>query len=171
VTDNGLAGLKVPRAMLAVLLLQSSFLVKMNLGVVHPDAMVLLPITAGMLAGSERGAIVGFFAGLLTDTFLQTPMGLSAVTYSVVGFGVGAMHTGVLRAAWWIGPLTATVASAVSVLLFVVIGAVVGVNNLFRSDLVVIVIGVAIVNAPLSIAVTKLMSWAWPIDASRAFAR
>jgi rod shape-determining protein MreD len=124
-----------------------------------------------MLAGSERGAVVGFFAGLITDTFLQTPMGLSAVTYSVVGFGVGAMHTGVLRAAWWIGPVTAMIASAVSVLLFVIVGAVVGVNNLFRSDLVVIVIGVALVNAPLSVAVTRLMAWAWPTDASKAFAR
>ena len=169
--DTGLAGLKVPLAMLAVLLLQSSFLSKMNLGVVRPDAMLLLPITAGMLAGSERGAVVGFMAGVLSDLFLQTPMGLSALTYSVVGFGVGAMHTGVLRAAWWIGPLTAMVASAAGVVLFVVIGAVVGVANLFRPDLAIIIAGVALINAPLSVGVTRLMAWAWPVDASRAFAR
>ena len=169
--DSGLASVKVPLAMLLVLLVQSSFLIKMNLGVVTPDAMVLLPIAAGMLMGSERGAVIGFFAGVLTDMFLQTPMGLSALTYSVVGFAVGAMHTGVLRAAWWIGPLTAMVASAFSVILFVVIGTVVGVANLFADDLVLIIIGVAVVNAPLSMAVTRLMAWAWPIDASRAFAR
>ncbi|MBA3654856.1 MAG: hypothetical protein H0W70_11775 [Actinobacteria bacterium] len=166
-----LIGLKLPFAMILVLLLQSSLLSEMRLGVVRPDAMVLLPITAGMLGGSERGAVVGFFAGILTDLFLQTPMGLSAVTYSVVGFAVGAMHTGVLRAAWWIGPVTAMAASAISVLLFVVIGAVVGVSHLIRPGLVVIVIGVAVINAPLSVAVSRLMAWAWPVEANHAFAR
>jgi rod shape-determining protein MreD len=169
--EPGLVGLKVPFAMLLVLLLQSSLLTEMKLGVVRPDAMVLLPIAAGMLGGSERGAVVGFFAGMLADLFLQTPLGLSAVTYSVVGFGVGAMHTGVLRAAWWIGPAIAMTASAISVVLFVLIGAVVGVGHLIRPDLAWIIIGVAIINAPLSVAVTRLMAWAWPTESAGAFAR
>ena len=169
--NQGLVGLKVPFAMVLVLLLQSSLLTQMKLGVVRPDAMVLLPITAGLLGGSERGAVVGFFAGLLTDLFLQTPMGLSALTYSIVGFGVGAMHTGVLRAAWWIGPLIAMTASGISVGLFVLIGAVVGVAHLIRPDLAWIVVGVAIINAPLSIAVNRLMTWAWPPESAGAFSR
>jgi rod shape-determining protein MreD len=169
--ESGLVGIKLPFAMVLVLLLQSSLLSEMRLGVVRPDAMILLPIAAGVLGGSERGAVVGFFAGMLSDLFLQTPMGLSALTYSVVGFGVGATHTGVLRAAWWIGPLTAAAASAISVVLFVTIGAVVGVAHLFRPGLGWIIVGVALINAPLSIAVTRLMAWAWPVDTNRAFAR
>jgi len=172
VNETSLASVKVPFAMLLVLVLQSSLLSEMRLGVVRPDAMILLPITAGMLAGSERGAVIGFLTGMLTDLFLQTPMGLSALTYSVVGFGVGTLHTGVLRAAWWIGPVTAMAASAVGVMLFVVIGAVVGVSHLFRPGLPIIVIGVALINGPLSIAVFRLMGWAWPVDANHhAFAR
>jgi len=169
--EPNLAFVKVPLAMVVVLLLQSSLLSEMRLGVVRPDAMILIPICAGMLGGSERGAVAGFLAGVLSDLFLQTPMGLSALTYSVVGFAVGATHTGVLRAAWWIGPLTAMVASAVGVVLFVVIGAIVGVAHLIRPDLPIIVLGVALINAPLSLAVTRLLSWAWPVDAARAFAR
>ncbi len=168
---TGVAGYRVPFAIVLVLLLQSSLLSEMRLGVVRPDAMILLPIAAGLLGGSERGAVVGFFAGMISDLFLQTPMGLSALTYSVVGFGVGTMHTGVLRAAWWIGPLTAMAASAIGVVLFVVIGAVIGVAHLIRPDLGIIVLGVAVINAPLSVAVTRLMAWAWPVEANRAFAR
>jgi rod shape-determining protein MreD len=171
VNQTSTAGVRVPLAMVLVLLLQSSLLTEMKLGVVRPDAMVLLPIAAGMLGGSERGAVVGFFAGLMSDLFLQTPMGLSALTYSVVGFGVGAMHTGVLRAAWWIGPLIAMTASAASVVLFVLIGAVVGVAHLIRPDLAWIILGVAVINAPLSIAVMRLMAWAWPSESAGAFAR
>ncbi len=166
-----LAGVKVPLAILLVLLLQSSLLSGMRLGVVRPDAMILLPIAAGMIGGSERGAVIGFFTGMVADLFLQTPMGLSGLTFSVVGFAVGTMHTGVLRAAWWIGPLIAVAAGAVSVLLFAVIGAVVGVAHLIRPDLAVIALGVALINAPLSIAVTRLMAWAWPPDTGPAFAR
>jgi rod shape-determining protein MreD len=171
VNEPTFAGIKVPFAMVLVLLLQSSLLSEMRLGVVRPEAMILLPIAAGLLGGSERGAVVGFFSGMVTDLFLQTPLGLSALTYAVVGFGVGAMHTGVLRAAWWIGPVIAMAASAVGVVLFVIVGAVVGVAHLIRPDLGVIVLGVAVINAPLSIAVTRLMAWAWPPDTGPAFAR
>ena len=107
-----------------------------------------------MLAGSERGAVVGFVAGLLTDLFLQTPMGLSALTYSVVGFGsarctpaCSAPRGGSARSPPW-----SPARSAWS--LFVVIGAVVGVAHLFRPGLTLIVIGVAVINGPLSIAVS-----------------
>ena len=168
--DSNFAGLKVPLAMLLVLVLQSSLLTEMRLGVVRPNAMILLPITAGMIGGSERGAVIGFFAGMLSDLFLQTPMGLSALTYAIVGFTVGSLHTGVLRAAWWIGPLTSMAASAFGVLLFVVIGAMVGVAHLVRPDLAIIVFGVALINAPLSIAVIRLMHWAWPVDPTRGYA-
>jgi hypothetical protein len=48
---------------------------------------------------------------------------------------------------------------------------VVGVSHLIRPDLAVIVLGVALINGPLSIAVTRLMAWAWPPETARAFAK
>jgi hypothetical protein len=89
----------------------------------------------------------------------------------VIGFAVGTMHTGVLRAAWWITPVTAMVASGVGVGLFVLIGAVVGVAHLIRPDLWIIILGVSVINAPLSVAVMRLMAWAWPQESAGAFAR
>jgi rod shape-determining protein MreD len=165
------ATVKVPLVVLLVLVLQSSLLSAMTLGVVRPDAMILLPIAAGMVGGPERGAMLGFVSGLVADLFLQTPMGLSALTFATIGFAVGVMHTGVLRSTWWIAPATAAVASGIGVLLFVVVGALVGVTHLIGPDLIWIIIGVALINAPLSMAVNYLMAWAWPIDHAKAFAR
>ena len=43
------------------------------------DVMLLLAVCAGMLAGPERGATVGFFAGVGTDLIVQTPFGMWAL--------------------------------------------------------------------------------------------
>ena len=54
-------------------------------------------ICAGLTGGAEAGAWVGFWAGLITDLFLtSTPLGLSALTYCLVGAAVGALRTAVL---------------------------------------------------------------------------
>lgn len=127
---------------------------------VRTDALLLLPIAAAIVGGSERGALVGFVAGFVADLFLQTPFGLSALTFSVVGFAVGVLQGNVIRAAWWIAPLTALVGSAAGIVLYALIGAVVGQPHLVRPELGVIALSVALVNAPLSVVVVRAMSWA-----------
>ena len=57
---------------------------------------------------------------------LQTPFGLSALTYAIVAYLVGSLQDSVLRAAWWIPVATATAASVVGVILYGVLGTVLG---------------------------------------------
>ncbi len=57
----------------------------------HPDVMVLIPAAAGLVAGPERGAVVGFVTGLVADLVVSLPFGLSALTFTLVGFGVGLL--------------------------------------------------------------------------------
>ena len=115
--------LKVPLIVLLMLTVQTTVLSGLRNAGVRPDAMLLLPITAGIVGGSESGAVVGFLApGCPADLFLQTPFGLSALAYSLVGFGVGAVQGNVIRAAWWIAPLTAIVASAAGVVVYALVG-------------------------------------------------
>ena len=92
----------------------------------RPTCCCCVAIAAGLAAGPERGAVVGFAAGLAFDLLLQTPFGLSALTYALVGYLVGRLQDSVLRAAWWIPVATAAAASAVGVILFAVLGTVVG---------------------------------------------
>ena len=58
---------------------------------------------------------------------LQTPFGLSALTYALVAFAVGSLQDSVLRAAWWIPVATAAAGSVVGVILYAVFGTMVGV--------------------------------------------
>jgi rod shape-determining protein MreD len=103
---------------------------------------------------------VGFGAGLLADCFLQTPFGLSALTYSLVGFGVGSFQETVLHRGRWITLVTALVASALGVLLFAAIGTVLGRDDLVALRLLGIAGVVAVLNTALAPAVVRVLSWA-----------
>ena len=71
--------LRVGLVVLLLLLVQSTVILSIDLGGMHPDILWLLPITAALLAGPETGAVVGFWAGLAFDLVLPTPFGLGAL--------------------------------------------------------------------------------------------
>ena len=151
---------KVPLLVVLALVLHTSVLSDVSVRGVRPDLMLVVALCAGLVGGPERGAVVGFLSGLGADLYLQTPLGLSALTFSVVAFGVGTIQTSILRAAFWITPVTAVVGSAAGVLLYAVTGAVVGQTHLLVPELGLIVAGVALLNAPLSVFAVRLVAWA-----------
>ena len=71
-----------------VLLVQSTVGLDITVAGAHPDIMLLLPVAAGMAAGPEEGAVVGFVAGMAADLLLPTPFGL---------IGPGGMPGGLRR--------------------------------------------------------------------------
>jgi rod shape-determining protein MreD len=151
---------RIPLVILGALILQTSLLEGLRSAGIPTDALLLVAVTAGAVAGPERGAVIGFAAGLVADLFLQTPLGLSALAYCLVAFGVGAVSGNVIRAAWWIMPVTAFFGSVAGVVAYAFIGAVVGQSHLVRPSLAVTALGVALVNIPLSLAVGRAMTWA-----------
>ena len=151
---------RLPLALLLVLVVQSSALRDLRVRDVHPDGLLLFAVAAGIAAGAELGALVGFLTGLVADLFLQTPMGLSALAFALVAFTVGTLQSGLIRAAWWITPLTALLGSALGVVLFAVIGAVLGQGQLVSDELPTIVAVVAVANAVLSLPAVRLADWA-----------
>lgn len=110
------------------------------------DIVLLLAIAAGISAGPERGAEIGFAAGLTYDLLLSTPLGLSALVYCIVGFVMGAIHSSVLRAAGWIPVLNAVLASAAGVVLYALVGRVLGLATFSGPALPVIVAVVSLLN-------------------------
>lgn len=146
----------------ALLVLQTTVLVGLRVHGAHPDVMLLLAISAGIVGGPRRGALVGFAAGIAADLFLDTPFGFSALDYTIIGFVVGSLQTTLIRPSWWLTPVTATLASAVGVVLYAVIGATVGQSQMLHDNLTYIVIVVSVTNAVLAVPVTRLVAWAMP---------
>jgi rod shape-determining protein MreD len=143
-----------------VLVAHTTLLTSFRVEGVAPDAMLLLTVTAGIAGGAGVGALMGFGCGLAIDLFLQTPLGLSALVFSLMGYAVGSVQTGILRSAWWIPIFTALVASAAGVVLYALIGGVVGQPNLVTTRLPLIAGIVGLLNAALAPVALRLVRWA-----------
>jgi cell shape-determining protein MreD len=152
------ARLRLSVLLLVSLLLQTTVVTDVRLRGSCADLMLLFGI------GAEMGAIAGFSAGLLIDLFLHsTPVGLSALTYCLVGFGVGAVRRAVFREGWLLPPAIALVASSAGVILFVIIGSMVGQSQLTAigpRTIIQIAVIVGVMNAVLAVPVSHLVAWA-----------
>jgi rod shape-determining protein MreD len=142
------------------LVLQVSLVAQLPLFGVTGDVMLLLGIAAGLVGGPERGAIVGFVSGLTFDLLLHSPFGLSALAYSLVGYGVGSFQTTVLRATRWIPILCTAIASAIGILVFALVGEVLGQDSYLGLHLVPIVAVVVLFNSLLSPLAVRALRWA-----------
>jgi rod shape-determining protein MreD len=145
--------------LIVVLTLQLGVVTDLHLFGVQADLMLLVAIAAGVAAGADRGAAIGFAAGLAYDLMLQTPFGLSALTYAIVAYLVGSLQDSVLRAAWWIPVITATAASAVGVILYGVFGTVLG-EELVGWSLLRIALVVALLNTVFAPLIVRGVRWA-----------
>ena len=127
---------------------------------VRPDLMLLLAILGGLAAGPQVGAVFGFACGVAVDLLLQTPIGLSALTFSLIGYGVGAFQGVLLRSAVWLTPAVAAAASAVGILAFGMVGAVLGQAHLMTSTIFTVMAVVALLNALLALPAARAVAWA-----------
>jgi rod shape-determining protein MreD len=138
---------------------QFSVAARFELFGVQGDVMLLIAVMAGLTTGSDRGAAVAFAAGIAFDLLLQSPFGLSALTYVIVAYAIGALQDTVLRAAWWIPVVTAVIGSAFGVILYGVFGTMVG-EDLLHPSLLKVAAVVALLNAVLAPVVHRLVRWA-----------
>lgn len=71
------------------LLLQSTVFADLRLLGVRPELLFLVTIVLALLEGPNEGAIVGFVSGLAQDFLLNEPKGITALTLTLLGYGVG----------------------------------------------------------------------------------
>lgn len=127
---------------------------------VHADVMLLLAVCAGLAGGPGRGAVVGFIAGLLVDLLMPGTLGVAAMAYAVVGFVVGSVQEAMLNTSRSFSIAVTTVASAVGVLLFALLGELLGQRSLTDPRLLRIVGIVAAFNALLCVPALAVSRWA-----------
>jgi len=143
-----------------VLMVQQTVMLALRVGGTHPDLLWLLPITAALIDGPETGAIVGFWSGLAFDLVLPTPFGLSALVGCLLGFATGTLTAAVDPRAAWLKPVAALTGSVAADMLFAVLGAILGQQQMVQVDFLSIFLVVAVSSVVLVLPVSRLMRWA-----------
>lgn len=151
---------KAALVLLTALVLQAAVVSQLGVLGAHGDLLVLVPVTAALTAGPERGAVAGFAAGLAVDLLVTTPFGLTALSYCLVGYCIGAFQSGVLKATWWLPVVAAVVGGALGTVFWALSATVVGEEGLLRVDeLLPIVLAVSIVAGALVLPALRVARW------------
>lgn len=142
----------------AGLLAETTFFPHVRLFGVVPDVLVLAVVAVAAREGAEVGAAFGFAAGVLIDLFLEVPVGLSALSYTLVGYAIGTMQTGLMRSSWWLAPLLGGVGSLAAGTIFVLGGVILGQDHLLAVRSFVVIPSRAVYDAGLALLVFPLAS-------------
>jgi len=158
---------RVALVIFIVLMVQQTVMVALRVRGAHPDLVWLLPISAALLDGPETGAIVGFWAGLSFDLVLPTPFGLSALVGCLLGYVTGSLSAPVDPRAVWLKPVAALAGSVAADMLFAVLGAIFGQEQMVQIDFVSLFLVVGISSVVLVLPVNRLMRWALAGESNR----
>ncbi|MCY4374051.1 MAG: rod shape-determining protein MreD [Spirochaetaceae bacterium] len=93
-------------------LLSSTLLSWVTVAGVKPDLALVIVALMAMRRGSMPGQIAGFASGLLADTISVAPLGLTAMTRTVVGYVIGRME-GLISVDWLLLPAAVAIAATV----------------------------------------------------------
>lgn len=151
---------RVGLVLLSVAVLQRGVFSQLRIAGVSADLFLLVAVAAGITAGPERGAVIGFFSGLALDLLVATPLGLSALVYCLAGFAAGRLHGTTVRSSRW---LTAGLVLAVSVAAvggYAVLGELLGQEGAVGPRLAAVLVVVPAANVVLAPVALRVLRWA-----------
>jgi rod shape-determining protein MreD len=142
--------LRVAAFVALVVVVQVSVFPHLRLFGVVPDLGLLIAIAVGYEEDPETGALVGFAAGFAFDLFLETPIGMNALAYGLVGYGAGILESGLLRSPRWLPSFLAAAGGLASGLLFIGVGVLAGIASVKGTQGVVTISLAAVYDAVLA---------------------
>ncbi|MGH2817736.1 MAG: rod shape-determining protein MreD [Actinomycetota bacterium] len=99
----------------AALALQTTLLARLTLIGVIPQLVLVVVVSLAYLDGESVGVVTGFAGGLLIDlTSLQSIVGLTALVYTLIGFGVGYLRQFATGESVWTPVFAVALASAIA---------------------------------------------------------
>lgn len=122
------------------------------------DIVLVVVVAAGITGGADRGATYGFAAGLAFDLLVDSPFGLTALTYALVGYGVGVLATLLQRTSGWWPVALAAGAGVAQAVLYTSIANLIGVGYPF-GDVPRIALALALTGAVLVLPLERALWW------------
>jgi rod shape-determining protein MreD len=149
----------VPLGLLALttVVVQVALMPHLRLFGVVPDLGLVLAIAVAYYDDAETAALVGFVTGLGFDLFLLTPVGASALAYSVTGYLTGVVQAGLIRSRRGLPLALGGLGGLVGGLIFVGIAILAGTDALISTSTVTLVARAALYDALVATIVFPLV--------------
>lgn len=154
--------LRLPLVVALAVLLQGTVAAAVRIDGVHPDLMLVVLTVAAARGRASRGALLGFVIGIVTDLFVSTPFGLSALSDTLVGFGVATLTSERAKGSARAALSAAGLGSAAGIALYGALGSLLGQAQMLGPGLLRAAVIVGAVNLVLAWPVARLLAWASP---------
>jgi len=119
--------LALAAVVLLAVALQSTLLARLTLLGVIPQLVLVVVVSLAFLDGPRVGIVVGFAGGLLQDLLLpQSIVGLTALVYTLVGYGVASLRQFAPGESVWTPVFAVALASAVAEFSYAVLAIILG---------------------------------------------
>jgi rod shape-determining protein MreD len=91
-------GVRDAAVLVVAMVLQAAFLYRFEIAGIRPDLLVAYVVYLGWMRGPIVGSLGGFLVGLIQDLDAPGPLGLNALSKTIVGFAVAKAGFRVHRA-------------------------------------------------------------------------
>jgi rod shape-determining protein MreD len=145
--------------LLIALCLQVAVMPWLTIAGAQIDLLLLVGIAAGLVGGPERGARVGFVAGLLMDLTISGPFCLSALAYCLASYFVGSAQRSVVGPTWWAPIPGAALAAGGATLFYAAIGAGLGHTEWIEGRTLTVALVIAFGAALLVLPAMRILAW------------
>jgi rod shape-determining protein MreD len=142
--------LSVAAILITAVLLESTVFSQLRLLGVRPELLFLVTIVLALLEGPNEGAVVGFFAGLAQDMFLDQPKGITALTLTLLGYGVGMARQYIVSPSPLLPTMVVGIGTAIGMAFYEVVSFLLGSFTLPITEAVRIALLTAAYNAVLT---------------------
>lgn len=144
---------------MVMLALQRTVFVDIKVSGVIVQVVLAFVAAAGAAGGSERGAVAGFTLGVMFDLVEGTPIGSTAIAFTLAGVVAGLLALVAADPQWWLNAIFVGFGAAVGEAMLPVVRIFVGEEDPWPSEMVKVVLIVAIAAVLLSPALVPLGRW------------
>jgi rod shape-determining protein MreD len=118
--------ISVAAVVITALLLQSTVFGQLRLLGVRPELLYLVTISFALLEGPNEGATVGFVSGLAQDFLMNEPKGLTALTLTLLGYGVGMFRQFIVSPSPLVPTIVVAVGTAAGIAFYEIVSVLLG---------------------------------------------
>jgi rod shape-determining protein MreD len=118
--------ISIAAVVITALLLQSTVFGSLRLLGVRPELLYLVTISFALLEGPNEGATVGFVSGLAQDFLMNEPKGLTALTLTLLGYGVGMFRQFIVSPSPLVPTIVVAVGTAAGIAFYEIVSVLLG---------------------------------------------